>query len=71
MANEYGKMLKQLDKLIARNDRDGWESKQVEEATRDVRLALWACAHNKEPGPVLVTGLATRVDALAKARRAK
>jgi hypothetical protein len=71
MANEYGKMLRQIDKLIERHDNEGWKSRQIEEATRDVRRALWACAHNKEPSPVLVRKLAENVETLAKARREK
>jgi hypothetical protein len=70
MANEYAKMLRLIDKMIERHDRDGWESKQVEEATRCVRPALWACTHNKPPHPFLVQTLAVKVEVLAKPRRA-
>jgi len=68
MANEYTEMHRIMKEAVAKQDREGWASPEIEDFSRMVLKALWACANNNPPGPILVQSLARYTEDLARAR---
>lgn len=65
---DYAKQLRKLDRWIAEQERDGWQSPAVKAAAEQVRLHLWPFAHTKTVSPVQVQALGEVMAALEAAK---
>lgn len=69
-SKEFAALHRTMKAWVARQQRDGWQSAEVEHYATRVLCGLWACAHNNPVHPVLLQSLAEDTEALARARAA-
>jgi hypothetical protein len=65
--NRFIDLYKDMKKAVEAQDRDGWASPQIEQATKMLLHNLWVVAHNPEH-PILLRMLEKYADELARVK---
>ena len=69
MKNQFTEMHAAMKALVEKQERDGWQSPEVERCSKRLLKTLWMCANNEMVPQSVIQGLAEDTEALAKARQ--